>query len=61
MDGSPEMSEPRVSLTDPSLRIQPHGFRYTAFISYRHIEPDQKWAIPGASLSETFPLYLVFW
>ena len=30
--------------TEPSGAREPAGFRYDAFISYRHVEPDRRWA-----------------
>ncbi len=58
-----EMTNPRPA---GSLNEQRHSFRYAAFISYRHVEPDQAWAkwlhtsletyrVPGSLLSKGLP------
>jgi hypothetical protein len=44
MTGDPEVNVLPVPRPDSPLPLEPDGFRYAAFIRYRHVEPDRAWA-----------------
>jgi len=44
MTGNPEVNVLPVPRPDSSLPLEPDSFRYAAFISYRHVQPDRTWA-----------------